>query len=76
MRHDYDCLKRPVLLSHVGLADAVSSEVGNVEGANAHFILVFSALIEFASVFTVAQIFILGRGSKVCELYRVCKYTT
>jgi hypothetical protein len=41
MRHDYDCLKRPVLLSHVGLADAVSSEVGNVEGANAHFILVF-----------------------------------
>jgi hypothetical protein len=36
----------------------------------------FSALIEFASVFTVAQIFILGRGSKVCELYRVCKYTT
>ncbi|KAK9572656.1 hypothetical protein V6000_003814 [Aspergillus fumigatus] len=33
-----------------------SSEVGNIEGANAHFILVCSALIEFARVFTPARI--------------------
>jgi hypothetical protein len=33
-----------------------SSEIGNVEGANAHFILVCFALIEFACLFTLARI--------------------